>query len=77
MTTDQIKQLRDDFAAWTGGFGPESGNQIRIYIESRLGVEVDADAAIDELLRWMHEDEDAADPHCDIIERAKARGHIS
>ena len=76
MTTEQIKQLRDDFAARTGGVGPENGNEIAIYIESSLPDDLNAEEAVDELLKWMREGEDPANPLCDVIETARARGYI-
>jgi hypothetical protein len=76
MTPEQIKQLRDDFAAWTGGVGPENGNEIAIYIESSLPDDLNTEEAVDELLKWMHEGEDPATPLCDVIETARARGYI-
>jgi hypothetical protein len=54
MTTDQVKALRDDFAACTGGFGPENGNEICVCIESSMP-DLDPEEAIDELLGWMFE----------------------
>ena len=76
MTTEQIKQLRDDFAAWTGGVGPENGNEIAIYIESSLPDDLNPEEAVDELLKWMHEGEDPANPLCDVLEAARAHGYI-
>lgn len=52
MTTGQAKQLRADFAAWTGS---ESGSEISTFIESSLGVDVDPNEALDEFLRWPKE----------------------
>jgi hypothetical protein len=76
MTTEQIKQLRDDFAAWTGGVGPENGNEIAIYIESSLPDDLNTEEAVDELLKWMFETPDTDLQRCYVLERARARGYI-
>jgi hypothetical protein len=55
MTPDQSKQLRADFASWSGGFEPESEQQIDEYIEGSLGVDLDADEARMDLMLWMQE----------------------
>jgi hypothetical protein len=53
ITSEQTKALRDHFMTWSGGFRPESGNEISIYVEGSLGIVVDPSEAVDELLRWL------------------------
>jgi len=69
MPSFQTKALRDHFMTWSGGFGPESGNEISIYIEGSLGVDVDPNEALDELLRWLQE--------TDAEESAAARDYLN
>ena len=50
MTTEQRQALRRDFTTWSGGFGPESGAEVSTYIEGSLGLDVDPEEAVEELL---------------------------
>lgn len=54
----------------------ESGNEICIYIESSMPDDLNPEEAVEELLVWMHEDEDSANPVCDVLESARARGYF-
>jgi len=53
-TTNAVKQ---DFLAWSGGFPPDSEQDIFIYIEYAYGADrTDADEAREMLRDWMRND---------------------
>jgi hypothetical protein len=58
--------VRADFAECSGGFGPESGAEVSTYIEGSLGVDVDPEGAVEELLAWMNELADDLDGYSHI-----------
>ncbi len=54
---DQRKQLIEDFLAWTGGFAPESDNQITVYLDYAAPLNVDAERAERLLRDWLLRDQ--------------------
>lgn len=52
MDARTIEAIKADFAEWTGGFPPESEQQISVYLENSLPTEFDFDEAREVLLGW-------------------------
>ena len=48
-----IDQLEQDFLAWSGGFPPDSEQQIYVYLETALPYQADEQEARDALRNWM------------------------
>ena len=63
MDEQTAKEIKRDFWIWSGGFPPDSDDQIYVYIDAAAPVDAGApDAELWDLLRsWMNEDE-PADP---------------
>lgn len=53
MTPEPIESLRSSFLAWSGGFPPESAEQVTVYVDYARDVDIDPDEARDALLEWM------------------------
>ena len=53
MTKEQLGLLMQHFLEWSGGFEPESDQQIRVYIDYAIGVDVDPREAQWALEDWM------------------------
>lgn len=51
-------KLRSDFEDWSGGFPPESDQQIYVYVTHALSSDFDEQFALKVLRKWM-EDESA------------------
>jgi hypothetical protein len=47
--------IKADFMEWSGGFPPESPEQITVYIDYAIAIDADPDAERDLLLAWMEE----------------------
>jgi hypothetical protein len=55
MTEEQIKLLKEDFLRWTGGFEPDSPEEIYCYIDASLAVGVNPEDARAVLMKWLSE----------------------
>jgi hypothetical protein len=55
-----IADLKADFLSWSGGFPPDSPEQVTVYIDYALAADADPEAARGLLLEWMQEDPAAA-----------------
>lgn len=54
INRDFVTELRKDFQEWSGGFAPESPEQIEIYIQSAMSIP-DEDGVAKRLLEnWMN-----------------------
>lgn len=51
------QRIKEDFGEWSGGFPPESPEQIEIYIEAARPGDTDAEAVRALLIDWMNDDE--------------------
>ena len=49
----ELQALRADFLEWTGGFEPETDEQIATYLEGSMAVDIDPGEARDALRGWM------------------------
>jgi len=49
------KWIKADFEEWSGGFPPESDDQITVYVENTLPADVDESAARQFLREWMND----------------------
>lgn len=49
--------LKADFLEWTGGFTPETDEQIATYIRSSMPLDIDDADAAQILQQWMREGE--------------------
>lgn len=59
MTTEQAEALRIDFLAWTGGFPPESREQITAYILTAMPYDIEDEGARMVLASWREAAESA------------------
>ncbi len=57
MDAHTTNSFKEDFQAWSGGFPPDSEQQIFIYMEYAYGTEADADEVREMLRKWMQEDQ--------------------
>jgi hypothetical protein len=55
MSESELQSLKADFLAWTGGFEPESEDDISSYIETSMPFTLDAVEAAEVLRAWMRE----------------------
>lgn len=55
MTPAQIELLKEDFLEWTGGFEPESEEDVETYVMSSITVELDPAEARQVLTDWMRD----------------------
>ncbi|MEX0775774.1 MAG: hypothetical protein WD042_08695 [Phycisphaeraceae bacterium] len=65
MTKRELRALKKDFRAWSGGAPPENGYIITVYLDYALSVELDRDEAETALSEWMMAD----DPDTDLALR--------
>ncbi len=49
-------KLREDFLDWSGGFPPESEQQIDVYVEHRSPVDMDNAEVTQILTDWLKEE---------------------
>ena len=56
-------EIRTDFLEWSGGFSPESGHQITVYVDYTLSAAADPTFARRVLEAWMQEDAAAEHSH--------------
>lgn len=54
MTTLQTDGLKHHFLSWSGGFEPESRDQITVYLDYAILREFDRDEARQALEEWMN-----------------------
>ena len=59
MDKRTIKRIKADFRRWSGGFSPESGDQITVYIDYALHRGIDRDEAREMLWEWMESEADS------------------
>jgi hypothetical protein len=57
METQAAKAIREDFLTWSGGFPPESDQQIWVYVEAARPSDTPAEEVTRLLLDWMAEEE--------------------
>ncbi len=58
MDANTANAVKEDFLAWSGGFPPESEQQIFVYMEYAYGADAaDADEARKMLRQWMQNDD--------------------
>jgi hypothetical protein len=57
METQVAEAVREDFLTWSGGFPPESDQQIWVYVEAARPGDTDAVEVTRLLLDWMAEEE--------------------
>ena len=62
MNQQSVAELKAAFLEWSGGFPPESLDQITVYIDYGLSVGVDPLLARQSLEAWMQEDESSQNP---------------
>jgi len=53
MTNEQIEKLKQHFLEWSGGFEPESGHQIMVYIDYARDGNLDKEEVRRLLEDWM------------------------
>ncbi len=56
MDTVALTALKKDFAEWSGGFPPDSLEQITVYIDYTLPVGTNPDEARQSLIGWMDQE---------------------
>jgi hypothetical protein len=56
MDLQTTKAIQDGFLVWSGGFPPESDQQIFIYVEYALRHDINAIEASNMLKNWMLEE---------------------
>jgi hypothetical protein len=52
MTAAQLDSLKADFLKWTGGFDPETDEDVAIYINTSMPFDLDVAEATEALRRW-------------------------
>jgi hypothetical protein len=55
MSDSELQSLKADFLEWTGGFDPESEEDISAYVETSMPFDLDPNAACAALREWMRE----------------------
>jgi len=55
MSDSELQSLKADFLEWTGGFEPESEEDISTYVDASMPFAIDATEAIEALRAWMRE----------------------
>lgn len=58
MDKDMAEAVKQDFLSWTGGFPPDSEEQIFAYVETSRPNEADYEEARQLLRAWMYKGED-------------------
>lgn len=53
MTDPMIEELKEDFMRWSGGFPPDSTQQIFTYVELAASIDLDPNQVWIALLDWM------------------------
>ena len=53
MTATDLEILKRDFLAWSGGFEPDSRDQITVYVDYARPADLDPDEVTDALVDWM------------------------
>lgn len=56
MTPEQIESLKSHFQEWSGGFPPESPDQVTVYVDYARDSDLDPDETREVLLGWMEQD---------------------
>ncbi len=57
MDANSVNSVKEDFLVWSGGFPPDSEQQIFVYMECVHGADArDADRVREMLRDWMQED---------------------
>jgi hypothetical protein len=59
MDKETAMAIRQDFLVWSGGFPPESDQQIWVYVEAARPVETDHEEVATFLMAWMREEASA------------------
>lgn len=62
MDTSVLDELKRDFAEWSGGFPPDSMDQIEVYMDYILPVYTDPIAAREALVDWWRQEADEQTP---------------
>ncbi len=57
MDSQMANTIKQDFLAWSGGFPPESDDQIYVYIETAKRPEIDDEELRALLQTWMNGDD--------------------
>lgn len=57
MESQAATAIREDFLTWSGGFPPESDQQIWVYVEAARPSDTEAAEVTRLLLDWMAEEE--------------------
>jgi hypothetical protein len=58
----QLRQaIRKDFLVWSGGFPPQSSQEVWVYVETARPFDTDAGEVTRLLLDWMEKDPQPAD----------------
>jgi len=55
MTSEQFDFLKADFLGWTGGFKPETSDDIATYVAMSMPFNLDAAEATESLRQWGRE----------------------
>jgi hypothetical protein len=54
----KIEALKEHFRSWSGGFKPESEDQITVYIDYAIVSDLETEEARDALLDWLENDDE-------------------
>jgi hypothetical protein len=57
MNAQTARAVREDFLNWSGGFPPESGQHIWVYVEAARPIDTDAWEVSTLLHEWLAEEE--------------------
>lgn len=55
MTGSQLEDLKADYLEWTGGFPPESVEDVEAYIATSMPFDIDPTEATKSLIGWLRE----------------------
>ena len=58
MESQAANAIRQDFLVWSGGFPPESAQQIWVYVEAARPSDTNSETVTQLLLNWMAEEEE-------------------
>jgi hypothetical protein len=53
MDQDAVQQLKEDFLEWSGGFPPESNDQITVYVDYARTLDLLEEDTREVLRQWM------------------------
>jgi hypothetical protein len=56
LTNGQLQELQEDFIQWSGGYPPESDEQITVYIDYAQPADLDSEKVRQFLRKWMEEE---------------------